>query len=73
MLFGHPVPAVRARAVAGLRLLDVACTEQLRSLREWLMARIGPELPRHTRVAAVRSEDTDGTLRFRARQISRGR
>lgn len=77
-LLAHPVPAVRARAVAGLRLLDVAGTKRLRVLLDdpapavareasvallpcarqlptaWLMARIGPELPRHTRVAAFR-------------------
>ncbi|WP_367041184.1 hypothetical protein [Streptomyces sp. Je 1-332] len=77
-LLGHPVAAVRARAVAGLRVLDVAATERLRSLlddpasgvvreacsallpsarqlpTEWLMARVGPELPRPTRVAAFR-------------------
>lgn len=64
--------------MAGLRLLDVAGTERLRSLlddcspgvarevcaalipsarqlpTDWLMARIGPERPRHTRVAAFR-------------------
>ncbi|MFF1711764.1 hypothetical protein [Streptomyces sp. NPDC058268] len=77
-LLAHSVPAVRARAVAGLRLLDVAGTERLRILMddpapavareasvallssarqlptEWLTARIGPERPRHTRVAAFR-------------------
>ncbi|MGW0902053.1 hypothetical protein [Streptomyces sp. NPDC002853] len=77
-LLGHPVSAVRARAVAGLRVLDVAATERLRPLlddpasavareactallpsarqlpTEWLMARVGPELPRPTRVAAFR-------------------
>ncbi|MGW7070021.1 hypothetical protein ACWGII_36240 [Streptomyces sp. NPDC054855] len=77
-LLGHPVAAVRARAVAGLRVLDVAATERLRPLlddpapavareacaallpcarqlpTEWLTARIGPELPRPTRVAAFR-------------------
>ncbi|MGW6020725.1 hypothetical protein [Streptomyces sp. NPDC055099] len=77
-LLGHPVSAVRARAMAGLRVLDVADTERLRPLlddpapavareacaallpsarqlpTEWLMARIGPELPRATRVAAFR-------------------
>lgn len=77
-LLGHPVSAVRARAVAGLRVLDVAATERLRPLlddpspavarevcaallpsarqlpAEWLLARIGPELPRPTRVAVFR-------------------
>lgn len=77
-LLAHPVPAVRARAVAGLRVLDVAVTERLRPLlddpapavareactallpsarqlpTEWLLARIGPEAPRPTRVAAFR-------------------
>ncbi|WP_409057329.1 hypothetical protein [Streptomyces sp. SYP-A7185] len=77
-LLAHEVSGVRARAVAGLRLLDVACGEEVRVLlddpapavareasaallpgarqlpTEWLMARLGPGLPRHTRVAAFR-------------------
>ncbi|MER5495342.1 hypothetical protein [Streptomyces sp. NPDC002490] len=77
-LVAHPVPAVRARAVEGLRLLDRVDRERLRPLLDdpapavvreatasllscardlppgWLLDRVGPDRPRHVRLAALR-------------------
>ncbi|OIJ65352.1 hypothetical protein [Streptomyces mangrovisoli] len=85
-LLAHPVPGVRAGAVAGLHTLDCADTGRLRPLlddpaprvvretttallpsakdlpADWLLARTGPERPRHVRVGAFRLLEAAGGI-----------
>ncbi|MFJ8968997.1 hypothetical protein ACIRJ3_17870 [Streptomyces anulatus] len=83
-LVTHPVGAVRAGAVVGLRALDAVEADRLRALlddpapavareaatalapsvgnldTDWLLDRLAPDRPRHTRLAAFRLLDVQG-------------